>query len=192
MADPIAKFRKWFKGAKAASVPIPEAMALATADNRGRPSVRYVLLKGVDPDGSFVFYTNSHSRKGRELSANPYASLAFYWDATGQQVRVEGKLQGLAAAAADLYWASRPRGSQLASAVSSQSRELDDRRDLVTRYRTLERSLAGSEVPRPAHWLGYRVRPERIEFWTRREPRLHHRELFVRRGQSWRRTLLEP
>lgn len=189
--NPLSRFRSWFKAAVHANVALPESMALATADHRGRPSVRYVLLKGVDARG-FVFYTNSRSRKGRELEANPWASLALYWDPTGQQVRVEGKIERVTEAEADQYWASRPRGSQIASATSNQSTPLDSRTALVARYRELERRCDGEDIPRPRHWIGYRVVPTQIEFWTRKEPRLHHRELFTRRGQTWRKTLLEP
>ncbi|HYD50612.1 MAG TPA: pyridoxamine 5'-phosphate oxidase [Terriglobales bacterium] len=191
MIDPIAKFRRALRAAAAAGTALPEAMALATADERGRPSLRYVLLKSAGPSG-FVFYTNSRSRKGRELAVNPWASLAFYWDSTGIQVRVEGPVKRLPAEEADLYWATRPRGSQLAGAVSQQSEPLLDRRDLLARYRALERALQDGAVERPPHWLGYRLMPRQIEFWARREPRLHHRELYRRSRNGWRRSLLQP
>jgi len=177
--DPIARFRAWFRAAARAGAPIPECMALATADARGRPSVRYVLLKSADARG-FVFYTNALSRKGRELAANPRASLAFYWDATGRQVRIDGKVRALGAADADAYWAERPLGSRYASAVSEQSRAIASRAELLARYRDLERDYPDGDVPRPAHWKGFLVVPDAIEFWTRAEPRLHKRELFTR------------
>lgn len=190
-ANPLNRFRRWFAEALRARVSLPEAMALATADRRGRPSVRYVLLKEADERG-FVFYTNCLSRKGDQLRRNPSAALAFYWDATGKQVRCEGRVETLSAAAADAYWISRPRASQLASMASQQSLPLATRAALVARVRRLEREYRGKDVPRPAHWIGYRLIPDRIEFWTRREPRLHHREEFRRRGGQWSKRLLQP
>jgi pyridoxamine 5'-phosphate oxidase len=166
-------------------------MALATADRRGRPSVRYVLLKGADPRG-FVFYTNTRSAKARDLRANRRAAIAFYWDATGRQVRCEGRVTEVSPAEADAYWASRPRGSQVASAVSRQSAPLESNEFLMARYRELLRSYEGAQVPRPEVWSGFRIVAERIEFWTRREPRLHRRELFVRSGGKWTMKLLQP
>lgn len=191
VSDPIAKFRRWFAEARRAGVALPEKFALASADRRARPSVRYVLLKSAD-DAGFVFYTNVESRKGRELDANPWASMAFYWHETGRQVRVEGRVQRVSDTEADAYWAERPRESQLASAVSRQSRPIESRRRLVAALARLTRKYRGSPVPRPGRWTGYRLRPARIEFWTRREPRLHEREEFVRRRGSWTRTILQP
>lgn len=189
--DPIRRFQSWWKQARAAGVPLPEAMALATADRRGRPSVRYVLLKGADAQG-FVFYTNSLSAKARDLQANPRAAIALYWDATGRQVRCEGRVTRVSAAEADAYWASRPRGSQIASAASRQSAPLPNEADLMKRYRELLRHYEGVDVPRPDVWNGFRLIPDRIEFWTRREPRLHRRELFIRSGGEWRMKRLQP
>jgi pyridoxamine 5'-phosphate oxidase len=189
--DPIRKFQRWLAEARQAGVPLPEAMALATADQRGRPSVRYVLLKGADARG-FVFYTNRLSAKARDLRANRRAALAFYWDAPGRQVRCEGRVTEVAAAEADAYWASRPRGSQVASAASRQSAPLDSSGSLMARYRELLREYEGKEVPRPEVWSGFRLGPERIEFWTRREPRLHKRELFVKSRGRWTMKLLQP
>jgi pyridoxamine 5'-phosphate oxidase len=189
--DPIRKFHRLFSQARKAGVPLPEAMALATADDRGRPSVRWVLLKDADASG-FVFYTNFQSRKGRELGINPWASLAFYWDATGRQIRIEGKVRAVSDAEADAYWAERPGASRIASSVSRQSRPVDSRAELMARYRALAREHPDGDVPRPARWSGYRLAPATIEFWTRREPRLHERELFTRKGTDWKRTILQP
>jgi pyridoxamine 5'-phosphate oxidase len=189
--DPIRRFQRWLAQARQAGVPLPEAMALATADRRGRPSVRYVLLKGADARG-FVFYTNRRSAKARDLRENARAAVAFYWDATGRQVRCEGRVTEVSPAEADAYWASRPRGSQIASTVSQQSAPLQSSAALVARYRELLREYDGMEVPRPDAWNGFRIVPERIEFWTRREPRLHKRELFVRSRGGWRMKLLQP
>lgn len=191
MDDPIARFRRWFREAARAGAPLPEAMVLATADHRGRPSARAVLLKEASRTG-FVFYTNALSRKGREMAANPWVALAFYWDVTGKQARVEGKLIELPADAADAYWATRPLGSRLAAAASEQSRPIADRRLLLARYRQLEKRYPDGNVPRPEHWTGYCVVPTTIEFWTRAEPRLHKRELFSRSRGGWRVTILQP
>lgn len=190
--DPIAKFHRWFTEARRKGVALPEKLALASVDRRGRPSVRYILLKAADRNG-FVFYTNVESRKGRELDANPWASMAFYWHETGRQVRVEGKVTRVSDNEADAYWSERPRESQLASAVSRQSRPIASRRTLVDALARLKRKYRGAEpVPRPERWTGYRLLPARIEFWTRREPRLHEREEFVQTRGRWKRTILQP
>jgi pyridoxamine 5'-phosphate oxidase len=191
MTDPIAKFRRWMAEAERDGAEIPEAIALATADARGRPSVRYVLLKAADA-GGFVFYTNSESRKGRELAANPRAALAVYWHSTGKQARVEGRVTQVSAKEADAYWSERPPTSRIASLASRQSRPLADRAELVGAVRRLERRYPQGDPPRPPRWTGYRLIPDSIEFWIRSEPRLHHRELYVRRGGAWSRTLLQP
>lgn len=191
MGDPIARFRRWVREAARAGAPLPEAMVLATADLRGRPSARSVLLKEANEAG-FVFYTNALSRKGREMAANPWVALVLYWDVTGRQVRVEGKLRELSAQTADAYWAERPLGSRLAAAASEQSRPIADRRNLLARYRQLERSYPSGNVPRPEHWSGFCVVPSTIEFWTRAEPRLHKRELFSRSRGGWKVTILQP
>jgi pyridoxamine 5'-phosphate oxidase len=190
-ADPIDRFRRWLKAARKAGAPLAEAAALATVDSRQRPSVRYVLLKTANDDG-LVFYTNCESRKGRDLAKNPHASLAFYWDATGRQVRIDGRVVKVSAAEADAYWAERPRASRIASLVSRQSAALASRAKLDAAYRTATRRYRGAEVPRPERWVGYRLVPSRIEFWTRREPRLHIREMFERAGDGWKETLLQP
>ncbi|HYC57888.1 MAG TPA: pyridoxamine 5'-phosphate oxidase [Candidatus Binatia bacterium] len=191
MADPVARFRSWFRQAARAGAVLPEAMVLATADHRGRPSARYVLLKDCGPDG-FVFYTNADSRKGREMAQNPYVALVFYWEVTGRQVRVEGKLRGLDAKAADAYWQERPPGSRIASAVSEQSRPIESRAALMARYRDLARQHPDGNIARPSHWRGFLVVPDAIEFWERAEPRMHKRELFTRTRSGWTTQTLQP
>jgi pyridoxamine 5'-phosphate oxidase len=189
--DPIRKFNTWFSQARRSGIELAENCALATADRRGRPSVRYVLLKEADASG-FTFYTNAESRKGRELDTNPRAALAFYWHENGHQVRIEGKVKQVSDAEADAYWAERPRDSQLASLASRQSKTVADRAALVAELKRLVSKYKGTNVPRPARWTGYQLVPDRIEFWTRREPRLHHRELFTRTRQGWRVAILQP
>ncbi len=190
-ADPIARFRRWYRDAERTGAPLPEAIALATADHRGRPSVRFVLLKGVDARG-FVFFTDGRSRKGGELAANPEAAFAVYWDVLGRQVRVEGRVSIVSAAEADAYWATRPRESRLAASASHQSADLVRRSALIARWRTLARRHPGDDVPRPPAWNGYRIAPRAIEFWTRGDFRLHQRERFERRAGRWTRRLLQP
>jgi pyridoxamine 5'-phosphate oxidase len=190
-ADPIVQFQRWFEQARRAGVPLPESMALATSDARGRPAVRFVLLKQGDESG-FVFFTNAASRKGRELRDNQYAALAFYWDEIGKQVRIEGAIEEMSEAAADVYWVTRPRASQLAAVASRQSAPVVNRSVLVARWQRLTRRYAGKPVPRPEGWLGYRLIPDAIEFWTRHEHRLHHRELFLRSRRGWKRQVLQP
>jgi pyridoxamine 5'-phosphate oxidase len=189
--DPIDKFNRWMGQAARAGIEIPESMALATADRDGRPSVRFVLLQKADEQG-FSFYTNTMSRKGVEIEQNPSAAIAFYWHEIDRQVRADGRLARVTNAEADEYWSSRPRENQIAALASLQSAPLERRKDLVDRYRELTRMNEGKEVSRPPHWTGYRLVPERIEFWTREEPRLHQRELFTRRGDSWVSQLLQP
>ncbi|HEY8514692.1 MAG TPA: pyridoxamine 5'-phosphate oxidase [Candidatus Binatia bacterium] len=191
MTDPIVRFRRWFREAERAGAPQPEAMALATSTRNGVPSLRFVLLKQVDPRG-FVFFTDARSRKGRELRSNPRAAATFYWNALGRQVRIEGKVVELGDAEADAYWVTRPRGSQLSGATSYQSRALASRALLVARRSALARRYEGRDVPRPAEWRGFRIEPDAIEFWTHKDDRLHHRQLFRRTGRGWRATLLEP
>jgi len=189
--DPIQRFRRWLADARKANIVLPEAIALATADRRGRPSVRFMLLKSADEDG-FVFYTNSESRKGRELEENPFASFAVYWDATGKQVRAEGRIKEVSAESADQYWLERPAASRLASAVSDQSRPIESRAELMEQYRQLEKDFPDGILPRPKRWTGFRLIPDSIEFWTRAEPRLHRRELFTRHKDSWKSRILQP
>lgn len=189
--DPIAHFHRWYVAAERARIPHANAMALATVGPGGAPSVRFVLLKGVDERG-FVFYTDGRSRKGRELAGQPRASVAFHWDATRRQVRIEGRVIPVSAEEVDAYWATRPRGNRLAAASSTQSAPLRRHADLVMRWRRLRDRLGGAPVPRPPAWVGYRIVPEAIEFWQRGAHRLHHRTRYERTRTGWRRQLLQP
>jgi pyridoxamine 5'-phosphate oxidase len=189
--DPIDKFNRWLEDARRMSIPNCEAMALATAANSGKTSVRFVLLKGVDQRG-FVFFTDARSRKGRELRGNPHASLAFYWQPKGRQVRVEGAVEEMTPEEADAYWLTRPRQSQLAASASRQSAKLNSREALLERCLRLSKEFKGRDVPRPRYWTGFRVYPDAIEFWTERAHRLHNREVHVRRARGWRCDLLQP
>jgi len=166
-------------------------MALATATRTGRPSARFVLLRGLD-DRGLAFFTNYTSRKGVELSGNPRAAAILYWQALGVQVRVEGRVTKLSAEDSDRYFASRPRQARLAAAASNQSRAIRDRSVLLARYRVLARRYARREVPRPAHWGGYRLKPDAIEFWRSRPYRLHDRVRYVRAAQGWKAVRLAP
>jgi pyridoxamine 5'-phosphate oxidase len=190
-ADPLEQFRRWFADAESAGVRAPHAMALATAAADGAPSVRMVLLKGADADG-FAFFTGYGSRKGGELDSNPQAALLFYWDPLGRQVRVEGSVERVSAAESDAYFATRPRGAQLAAAASRQGRVLGDRAELDAAVSELESEHADGEVPRPEHWGGYRLRPETYEFWQHRESRLHDRLRYRRDDGRWRVERLSP
>ncbi|WP_341633197.1 pyridoxamine 5'-phosphate oxidase [Sphingomonas agri] len=191
MTDPLALFDKWFAEARAAELSDPEAMALATVNEAGRPSVRMVLLKGHGQDG-FVFYTNEESAKGRELARNPNAALLFHWKSLRRQVRLEGAVARVSNAEADAYFATRARDSQLGAWASDQSRPLANRSTFEARFEEMKRRFEGRDVPRPLNWGGYRLVPDRIEFWTDREHRLHERRLFVRDGDSWTEGLLYP
>ena len=189
-ADPIVQFGSWFAEAKDA-VRQPEAIALATADRDGVPSVRMVLLKGWDERG-FVFFTNYASRKGSELAANPHAAFALYWEPLDRQVRVEGGVEPVSEAESDHYFASRPRPSQLAAYASQQSQTLSDRAALEAAVRDLEARYAGRAVPRPGDWGGFRLSPTVIEFWQHRQNRLHDRFAYRRHGDGWRVDRLAP
>jgi pyridoxamine 5'-phosphate oxidase len=189
--DPFTLFDTWFSEARAAEPNDSEAMALATADAAGRPSVRMVLLKGHGP-GGFIFYTNFESRKAGELLANPHASLLFHWKSLRRQVRIEGPVSGVTDAEADAYFATRHRDSQLGAWASDQSRPLDTRAVFEDRFAAMTKRFEGATVPRPPHWSGLCVAPERIEFWSDRPHRLHERRLFTREGGSWREGLLYP
>ncbi len=189
--DPVALFDTWLVEARTSEPNDPEAMALATADADGRPSVRMVLLKGHGPDG-FVFYTNLDSRKGAELAANRHVALLFHWKSLRRQVRIEGAVTSVSDGEADAYFASRARESQLGAWASDQSRPLANRTLFEDRYCDLEARFAGGEVPRPPRWSGFRVAPERIEFWRDQPFRLHERRLFVRQDRTWKEGLLYP
>jgi pyridoxamine 5'-phosphate oxidase len=189
--DPLEQFRRWYADAEAAGIRAPHAMALATAASSGPPSVRMVLLKGAGEDG-FVFFTGYGSRKGAELDANPHAALLFYWDPLGRQVRVEGQVERVSAQESDEYFATRPRGAQLAAAASRQGRVLANRAQLDEAVGDLAREYEGRDVPRPEHWGGFRVRPETYEFWQHRDDRLHDRLRYARDGDGWRVERLAP
>lgn len=190
--DPLALFDAWLAEARASEPNDPEAMALATADARGRPSVRMVLLKGHDPDG-FVFYTNEQSEKGRQLGENPHAALLFHWKSLRRQVRIAGQIGRVDPIQADTYFASRSRDSQLGAWASDQSRPLESRALFEARFDEVRDRFEGGDVPRPPHWGGYRVKPLTIEFWQDRAHRLHERRLFVSRADgTWEKGLLYP
>src|SRR3954452_25248286 len=177
---PIDQLTSWLQEAHVAGIEQPEAMALATVDPDGAPGVRMVLLRGLDERG-LVFYTNATSRKGEALKAHPRAALAFHWDAVGRQVRVEGPVSLVSDDESDAYFRSRPRPSQLAAWASEQSREIPSREALMERYGELAARYEGREVERPPHWRGYRVSPERIEFWEHGAHRLHDRTVYTLR-----------
>jgi len=190
-ADPITLFDAWYAEAKQAEINDPDAVAVATATPDGRPSVRIVLLKEHGPAG-FIFYTNGESRKGEELAANPRAALLFHWKALRRQVRIEGPVEEVGADEADAYFATRSRDSQLGARASLQSRPLDSRATFEARYEELKEEYEGRDVPRPARWTGFRVRPNLIEFWTDRPHRLHERRLFTKTSSGWKEGLLYP
>ena len=189
--DPFQLFDAWFAEAKASEPNDPNAMALATADAAGQPSVRMVLLKGHGPDG-FVFYTNRESRKADDLRANAKAALLFHWKSLRRQVRIEGPVVQVSDAESDAYFASRGRDSQLGAWASDQSHPLDARETFETRFAGVQARFEGGDVPRPPHWGGYRVAPELIEFWQDRAHRLHERRLFQRMSNGWSEGLLFP
>lgn len=190
--DPLQLFQRWLDDAKATGMRLPEAVTLATATPEGKPSARLVLLKGADERG-FVFYTNYQSRKARELDANAHAALVFYWPQLERQVRVEGKVERTSAAESDAYFKSRPRESQIGAVASPQSEVIASRAALQAKADELEKFYEGREVERPEHWGGYRLQPERIEFWKGRPGRLHDRIVYERQADNaWTISRLAP
>ena len=189
--DPFALFDAWLSEARTTEPNDPEAMAFATADAHGRPSVRMVLLRGHGPEG-FGFFTNLDSRKGRELGENPYGALAIHWKSLRRQVRAEGKIEQVSDAEADEYFAGRGRESQIGSWASDQSRPLESRELFERRYDEMQSKFEGGPVRRPPRWSGFRLIPDRIEFWTDRPHRLHERRLFTRIADGWSEGLLYP
>ncbi len=189
--DPFALFEIWYAEAKASEPNDPDAMAFATADAAGRPSVRIVLLRRAGPEG-FAFFTNLDSRKGDELAANPNGALAIHWKSLRRQVRAEGPVEQVTEAEADDYFAGRVRDSQIGSWASDQSRPLAGRDLFERRFDEMRARFEGKDVPRPPRWSGFRLIPTAIEFWSDRPHRLHERRRFTRDGDGWREGLLYP
>ena len=190
--DPIKQFANWFTAAIEAGIRDVNAMSLATADRDARPSVRIVLLKGFDQDG-FVFFTNYESTKGKQLEANPYAALGFYWIELDRQIRVSGKVERTSREESQTYFHSRPVGSQLSAWASRQSEVLDGRRVLDARMAEMTERFSDKPIPLPPHWGGYRLRPDKIEFWQGRSNRLHDRFRYTRQADgSWQIDRLAP
>ena len=189
--EPVNRFLELFEKARKEEVHDATAVALATATMHGRPSLRMVLLKDVDIRG-FVFYNNYQSRKATEIESNSQAAMTCYWPGMYVQVRVEGTVDRVSAAESDAYFESRPLGHRMGAWSSDQSREIDSKADLVRKFEEVETRFARHEVPRPAHWGGYRITPEAIEFWFGKENRMHERELYSRAGNGWTVKLLQP
>jgi pyridoxamine 5'-phosphate oxidase len=189
--DPIRLFAEWYREAREAGLYLPESMSLATATADGRPSNRLVLLKGHD-DRGFVFFTNYGSRKGAELASNPRAALACHWPILQRQVRIEGTVSKISEEESAAYFRTRPRGSRVGAWASHQSAVLASREELMAKVREIERRFEGRDVPLPPFWGGYRLRPERIEFWQGRVNRLHDRLMFEREGETWSIRRLAP
>ena len=194
--DPFTLFDEWFAEARTTEINDSNAMALSTAGTDGQPSVRMVLLKGhgrdVGTHGGFIFYTNFESRKATQLYENAHVALLFHWKSLRRQVRIEGEANPVDDATADAYFATRSRNSQLGAWASDQSRPLADRGTFEARFAEVEARFDGQDVPRPPHWSGWMVSPERIEFWRDREFRLHERWLYERDGDSWTTGMLYP
>jgi pyridoxamine 5'-phosphate oxidase len=189
--NPIDLFQSWFKDARQSGLFLPEAMTLATCSSQGKPSARTVLLKSADPSG-FVFFTNYGSQKGTELESNPFASLLFHWPILQRQVRVEGTVSRVSREDSEIYFHSRPRGSQIGAWASIQSQKLDSRAELQAAIEKTESKYKDQPIPLPDHWGGYRIQPEKIEFWQGRPFRLHDRLVFEKVNGEWRTHRLYP
>lgn len=188
--NPIEQFERWFHEARQADVPEPNAMSVATVGANGRPSSRILLLKDIGPDG-FTWFTNYESRKGRELAENSYAALLFFWVELERQVRIEGRVERVSAAESDAYFQIRPLGSRIGAIASAQSRSIDNRQTLEKQFLHTEQKY-GENPSRPAHWGGYRLIPDAIEFWQGRSSRLHDRILYTLHEGTWKRQRLQP
>lgn len=191
MTDPFALFAEWMEDARQSEPNDPDAMAFASVDEQGRPSVRIVLLRRYGPDG-FGFFTNLDSRKGRELSRQKVGALAIHWKSLRKQVRAEGRVEQVGEAEADAYFAGRGRESRIGSWASDQSRPLESRERFEQRYEEQRQRFEGQDVPRPPRWSGFRLIPDAIEFWSDRPHRLHERRLFTRTDNGWTEGLLYP
>jgi len=190
-ANPLVQFEKWLNDAINATLPEPTAMILSTADKNAKPSSRTVLLKGVD-DGGFVFFTNYQSRKGKQLNENPQAAITFFWNELERQVNITGEVQRVSENNSDEYFQSRPRKSRLGAWASSQSEELINREELMANFAKYTLQYAGRDVPRPSHWGGFRLIPDRVEFWQGRPSRLHDRIEYQYHGGQWKIRRLSP
>ena len=191
MTDPFSLFESWFAEARKTEINDSNAMTIATADVDGQPSARMVLLKGHGTDG-FIFYTNQQSRKAGDIAVNPKAAILFHWKSLRRQIRIEGTLSMVSDAAADAYFATRGRDSQLGAWASDQSRPLDDYATFEARFAETTERFDGRDVPRPPHWSGYSLTPAHFEFWQDRAHRLHERRVFSRNGEGWTEGLLYP
>ncbi len=189
--EPLVRINEWIEEAIKLEVPLPHAMNLSTADDFGQPSSRMVLLKSISDEG-MVFYTDYESHKGQMLLKNPKAALNFWWAKTDKQIRIEGVCIKTSDQESDEYFQSRPKGSQISATVSIQSKEIRDYENLVKEAKDLEKRSSGSNLKRPSRWGGYKLIPNRIEFWKNEVNRLHRRELFILESNKWRKTLLSP
>lgn len=189
--DPWTQFHQWYNDAVQSKIKNPEAMTLATATPRGVPSARIVLFKGMNTKG-FKFYTHYKSRKGLELKANPRASLLFYWSTLDRQIRIEGKIERVSKADSDQYWHSRPRESCLSALASNQSQPIAGREALEKKFKELSQKFINKKIPRPAHWGGYVLIPQRFEFWIAGNHRLHDRYCYLKKGKNWKILQLGP
>jgi pyridoxamine 5'-phosphate oxidase len=189
--EAINAFREKHARTSELGVREPSAMSLATVNADGQPSIRTVLLRGVDERG-FVFFTNSESRKGTQMASNPQVALTFYWDAWAEQVHVEGRVEVISNSESDGYWKTRARLSQIGAWASHQSRPLSGRDEFMASVARIEQQFDGQDVPRPPHWFGYRVVPHRIELWSGREGRLHERHVYEASDEAWTKQMLYP